>query len=124
MDKSLPKRIWLAGLGAISRGEKEGEEWLAELMEEGEVFEQEKKSDIEQSLLNMTDKLRNSQNNVKQRLGNMEHTFEHKVSKTLNKIGLISREELNSLEQRLANLEQTFKDSEINSDIDSDTQRK
>jgi len=106
MNKTLlPKKIWLAGLGAISRAEKEGETWLEELMSEGEVFEQDKKEDLDQALLNMTEKVQDGKVKVKHRIENIEHTFESKVSSTLGKLGIVSKNELHALRERLEELE-------------------
>jgi len=108
MDKSLPKRIWLAGLGAISRAEREGDEWLSELMAEGEIFEREKKAEIDHALMHMTEKLKGGQGRVKQKLGDIESTFESKVSKTLRKVGLVSKKELSALKVRIDELERNL----------------
>jgi poly(hydroxyalkanoate) granule-associated protein len=111
MDKSLPKKIWLAGLGAIARAEKEGEEWLESLMEEGEQFESEKKEDLDKALSSMTDKVKESPTRVREKFGNIENTFESKISNTLGKLGMVSRDELSSLNERLSALEAQLKSS-------------
>ncbi len=108
--KLLPKRIWLAGLGAIARAEKEGEEWLEELMRDGEVYESEKKDDLDQVLLNMTGKVKESTSRVRQSFDNIEQTFEHKVSNTMSKIGLVSKKELDKVKNQLDELEQKLKE--------------
>lgn len=105
MDTSLPKKIWLAGLGAIARAEREGDVWLEELMAEGEIFEREKKDDIDNALQEMTNKVKGSRNRVKQRFDSIESTFETKVSKLLHKVGLASADELGELQSRLEALE-------------------
>ncbi|WP_196157708.1 phasin family protein [Reinekea sp. G2M2-21] len=105
MDTSLPKKIWLAGLGAIARAEREGDVWLEELMAEGETFEREKKDDIDNALQEMTERVKGSRNRVKQRFDSIESTFETKVSKLLHKVGLASADELGILQSRLDALE-------------------
>jgi poly(hydroxyalkanoate) granule-associated protein len=105
MDKHLPKKIWLAGLGAIARAEHEGDEWLDQLMKDGELFESEKKDDLDQILLNISEKAKDSGNRVKEKFSNIENTFESKVSDTLTKLGMVSKDELKSLQQRLKDIE-------------------
>jgi poly(hydroxyalkanoate) granule-associated protein len=109
MDKSLPKKIWLAGLGAIARAESEGEEWLESLMKEGEQFESEKKEDLDKALNTMTDKVKESPNRVREKFGDIENTFESKISNTLGKLGMVSKDELSSLNERLSALEAQLK---------------
>jgi poly(hydroxyalkanoate) granule-associated protein len=109
MDKSLPKKIWLAGLGAIARAEKEGDEWLETLMKEGETFESEKKDDLDKVLTTMTEKVKESPTKVKEKFGNIENTFESKISDTLGKLGMVSKDELSSLKERLTAIEAQLK---------------
>ncbi len=108
--KLLPKNIWLAGLGAIARAEKKGDEWLEELMRDGEVYESEKKDDLDQALLNMTGKVKESTSRLRQSFDNIEQSFERKVSSTMSKIGLVSKRELDKVKGQLDELEQKLKE--------------
>lgn len=106
MDKNLPKKIWLAGLGALARAEEEGESWLNDLMKEGEEFEQAKKEEIQQAVLEMGSKLKETKQHTKQRFENIEKTFETKISEALGHIGLASKDEVTVLKSRLQELEE------------------
>lgn len=105
MDKLLPKKIWLAGLGALSRAEHEGEEWLSSLMQEGERYEKEKKDELDEALTQMTDRLKDNHHRVKEKFTNIESSFENKVKDALSRIGLVSKSELTVLKERLEALE-------------------
>ena len=105
MDKNLPKKIWLAGLGAIARAENEGEEWLETLMEDGKQYELDKKEDLDQVLLSMTERMKEGQQRVRQKVSHIEQTFEGKISDALSRIGLVSKDELSGLKERLETLE-------------------
>lgn len=109
MDRTLPKKIWLAGLGALSRAEKEGDAWLEDLMHEGAEYEQERKNDLDQALLNMTERMAEGQHRARQRFGNIESAFEDKVTQALGKMGMVTRSQMNTLEQRLNDLEEQLK---------------
>lgn len=105
MDKLLPKKIWLAGLGALARAENEGEEWLESLMKDGERYEADKKDDLDQALLSMTERVKEGQQRVRQKVSHIEQTFESKISDALGRMGMVSKEELSQLHERLATLE-------------------
>jgi poly(hydroxyalkanoate) granule-associated protein len=112
MDKSLPKKIWLAGLGAIARAEKEGDDWLKELMEEGSHFEQDKKDELDQVLLSLNEAFKENQGKIREKFGNIENSFETKVSSALGRIGLVSKDELDDLKARLETIEKNLQAQE------------
>lgn len=120
MDKSLPKKIWLSGLGAIARADREGDAWLQELMAEGEAFEQEKKTEIDQAISQMTEKAKQNHHSTKHRISDIESTFEHKVASLFGKIGFVSKGELKLLHERLANIEQQINANIKDSNNDND----
>lgn len=106
MDRSLPRKIWLAGLGAIARAEHDGEAWLDELMAEGQRYEEEQQAELNKALSQLTHAAQKAEQRAHSRFGNIESAFETKVSQTLGKIGIITRDQLDSLEQKLTEIEQ------------------
>lgn len=107
-NKPLPQKIWLAGLGAIARAEREGEKWLEELMVDGQAYELDKKEELDNVLLAMTDTAQSEKKHLKQRISNIEKAFENRVSKTLMKLGMVSNKELDALSKRLSELEKAI----------------
>lgn len=105
MDTNLPKKIWLAGLGALSRAEQEGDHWLEQLMRDGEGYEQARQKELDNLLIAMTGSLQKHQHHVRQRFDDIETAFEDKVTQALNRMGMVSKSQLHTLEKRLAELE-------------------
>jgi len=106
---NLPKRIWYAGLGALSRAEKEGEEWLDDLVEEGQFYESEQKDKMEDVFDQLKTRLGEEAENVGRKMDNIEKTFERKVSETLSRLGLASRSEYDELQRKMADLQEELK---------------
>lgn len=109
MDKSLPKKIWLAGLGAISRAEQEDDTWLEQLMLDGERYELAQQEELDRLLLAMSGSLQKHQHRARHRFEDIESAFEDKVTQALNRLGLVSKSQLQTLETRLAELEAQLK---------------
>ena len=107
-DLSLVEKIWFAGLGALARAEKQDEVWLEELIEDGRIYEESRKDDINQSLKNLSEQTDETQSKMRHRFADIEASFENKVSETLHHLGLASKKDINALKKRLKNIEENI----------------
>ncbi|MRR07112.1 MAG: phasin superfamily protein [Deltaproteobacteria bacterium] len=92
------EKAFLAGLGAVALSKKKTEEFLAELKESYRLNEEEGKAFLERTQEMVQD--------GRKRLAEMAET---EVSKVVDKLGLISREEFDSLLKRVEELEKKMR---------------
>ena len=102
--KDSVNKIWLAGLGALSTAEQEGQKWFKTLVEKGEEYQkrgQERVEDVKERFEDAADK-------AKERAGGTFGKFEEKidelVSNTLRRTGVPGREEIAALTKRVEEL--------------------
>ena len=102
------REIWLAGLGALSRLEEEGDKVFTDLVERGESYEAKRRQQIE----DVTSGLRKQQEaltkDVTERLDNATDSVEKAVSDTLSgtlgRIGVPTRAEVRGLSRKVGEL--------------------
>lgn len=102
------REIWLAGLGALSRLEEEGDKVFQTLIERGKDYEDKRREQIEKT----TEDLRNQQasftEDVTERLDDATKSVEEAVtdtlSGTLGRLGVPSQDEVRGLSRRVGEL--------------------
>lgn len=104
------REIWLAGLGALSRLEKEGDKVFQSLVERGKSYESKRREQFEEATDNLRDRQKSFTRDVTQRLDDATKTVEEAVSDTLSgtlgSIGVPTRNEVRSLSRRVGELSQ------------------
>ena len=100
--RKYTKQIWLAGLGAFSRAEEEGNKLFDSLVKVGEELES-KTSDVGEVVAKSPEKARVSVNETKDRV---EKLIDHSVQHSLNRIGLATSRDVQHLEQLILQLHQ------------------
>ena len=108
MDTHLPRTVWLAGLGALHRAETEGDAWLAQLMRDGEHYEQAHQQELNEQLSSLHRAQPEPTTPSRHRFTNIEAAFEDKVAQALGRLGIVSKSQLKALEHRLVELEAEF----------------
>lgn len=109
------QQIWLAGMGAIARAQKEGPAAFTEAVAEGFKLLDRSRSNAEQAI---RDAFEAAQESVQTRFGsardqatetwdNLEALFQSRVQKALNQIGVPSAEEVRILTRRVAELNES-----------------
>lgn len=91
--KESAYKIWLAGLGALSAAEEEGERLFKRLVEKGEEMESKGKNRME-----------DAQAAVSETLKDVEKSFDERLTGALQRIGVPSREEIRTLTRRVEEL--------------------
>jgi poly(hydroxyalkanoate) granule-associated protein len=106
------QQIWLAGMGAIARAQKEGPAAFTEAVAEGLKLLERSRSNAEQAI---RDAFEAAQDTVQTRFGsardqanetwdNLEALFQSRVQRALNQLGVPSAEEIRVLTRRVAEL--------------------
>ena len=106
------QQIWLAGMGAIARAQKEGPAAFQDAVAEGFKLLSESRSSAEQVI---RDVFESAQDSVQARIGsardqasetweNLEALFQSRVHKAMQQLGVPSAEEIRVLTRRVAEL--------------------
>ncbi len=106
------QQVWLAGMGAIARAQKEGPAAFTDAVGEGLKLLERSRSSAEQAI---RDVFESAQDTVQTRFGsardqatetwdNLESLFQSRVQKALNQLGVPSAEEIRVLSRRVAEL--------------------
>ncbi len=109
------QQIWLAGMGAIARAQKEGPSAFTDAAAEGFKLLERSRSNAEQAI---RDVFEAAQESVQTRFGsardqaaetwdNLESLFQSRVQKALNQIGVPSAEEVRVLTRRVEELNES-----------------
>jgi len=111
------QQIWLAGMGAIAKAQKEGPAAFQEAVADGLKLLTRSRSGAEQMI---RDAFEAAQDSVQTRIGsardqatetwdNLEALFQSRVHKALQQLGVPSGEEIRLLNQRVAELNESVK---------------
>jgi poly(hydroxyalkanoate) granule-associated protein len=94
------QRIWLAGLGAFERARAEGPRMFDTLVEQGKSLGGQARDAADQALRN----LREGASTAGGRFDKLEQVFEDRVSKSLKRLGVLTRGEVADLSQNVRDL--------------------
>ena len=83
------QKIWLAGLGAFARAKAEGPKMFEVLAEQGKSFAERARGAADQALQSV----RESAGGAGGRFEKLEQVFEDRVSKSLGRLGVMTRAE-------------------------------
>ena len=102
------REIWLAGLGALQRLEKEGDKVFESLVERGKQYEDKRRDQIEGATESLRDRQKELTHDVTKRLDDATKSVEKAVSDTLSgtlgQIGVPTRDEVRDLSHRVGQL--------------------
>lgn len=105
---SRAREIWLAGLGALSRLEEEGDKVFRNLVERGEDYEKKRRQQIEDAASNLQKQQESLTEGVTRRIDDATKSVEKAVSDTfsgtLNRIGVPTRDEVQGLSKKVGDL--------------------
>lgn len=111
------REVWLAGLGALSQVEEEGDKVFERLVERGEKYESKRRkqfgdatSEFTKRQESITDEVNRRFEDVSRRVSDAAHTVEETVTSTLNdtlgRLGVPTREEVQGLSDKVGQLSQ------------------
>jgi len=102
------REIWLAGLGALSRLEQEGDKVFESLVERGKDYEDKRSQQFKEATENFRQQQESLTHDVSKRLDDATKSVEKAVSDTLSgtlgRIGVPTRDEVRGLSRRVGEL--------------------
>lgn len=104
------REIWLAGLGALSRLEQEGDKVFQSLVERGKSYENKRRKQFEEATDTLLERQESFAQDVTQRLDDattsVEKIVSDTLSETLGSIGVPTNNEVRGLSRRVGELSQ------------------
>ena len=94
------QKIWLAGLGAFERAKAEGPKMFETLVEQGKGLSEKAREAADQALR----AVRANANDMGGRFDKLEQVFEDRVSKSLNRLGVLTRGEVSDISRQVQEL--------------------
>lgn len=94
------QKIWLAGLGAFERAKAEGPKMFEVLVEQGKGLAERARGAADQALQSV----REGASGAGGRFDKLEQVFEDRVSKSLGRLGVMTRAEVAVLSKQVASL--------------------
>ncbi len=105
-DKS--QQIWLAGLGAFSKAQEEGNKVFENLVKEGEDLQARTRKLADETVQEVTEKVNTIAGTVSGRANaqwdKLESVFEERVARALARLGVPTNKDLQSLSKRIEQL--------------------
>jgi poly(hydroxyalkanoate) granule-associated protein len=101
------KQIWLAGMGAYSKAQKEGTKFFDSLVEEGEEFQKQAKKAAEDAFGDVKAKASKSWDQLS--WSQLELAFEDGVARALHALSVPSKKDLDTLSHDVAELTKVTK---------------
>ena len=102
------REIWLAGLGALSRVEEEGDKVFKTLVERGRDYEDKRRQQIDDATSSLKKRQDALTSDVSQRIDDATKTVEDVVNRTVNstlgRIGVPTRHEVQGLSDKVGEL--------------------
>ena len=95
--KDSANQIWLAGLGAFAKAQKEGVKVFESLVAEGEKFQEKTKTAADDRLADVRARATGTWDKL-------EKVFEDRVARALNSLSVPSRKDIEHLSRRVAEL--------------------
>ncbi|CAM3250080.1 poly(3-hydroxyalkanoate) granule-associated protein PhaI [Pseudomonas floridensis] len=109
--KLYARKIWLAGLGAYSKVNEEGTQYVRELIKTGEEAEKEARKALDQKLEaansemdSIKGEVSDAKGRVEAQLDRIESAFDRRVAKALNRVGIPSKHDVDTLSAKLDEL--------------------
>lgn len=99
--KSAGRNLWLASLGAVAEVEESGRDLFSHLVERGRPFEEKQRQVWEQAFEKAGDK---TQETVRELSTLVQDTMEFETKGVLQKLGLLTRDDVKILTSRLDTL--------------------
>lgn len=102
-------RIWLAGLGAYVKTQKESEKLFQSLVEEGEKVEKQAKKAAEARFEEAKGKVVAFRGKASRQIDRLEELFQERIAQVLNRLGVPTQEDIQELTKRVEALNESIK---------------
>ena len=102
-------QIWLAGLGAMAQAQAQGTKAFEALVSDGLAFQRKSQAEAQQRIHEATERFTHLAQDFGQqasgRVDRLEHVFEDRVAKALQRLGIPSLHDLEQLSARIEAIE-------------------
>ena len=98
------QQIWQAGLGAFARAQKEGGRFFEQLVQQGKKLESTTRQVAETAMKTVKKQAADTVDDATGRWDKLEQVFEERVSRSLNKLGVLTAKDVDQLTRKVADL--------------------
>ena len=98
------QKIWLAGLGAFSRARTEGDSMFNLLVEQGKGLRDRAREAADEAAKTIRTQADAASAQAQGQLGRLEQAFEERMSRSLNRLGVLTRQEVDDLSRQVQEL--------------------
>lgn len=105
------QEIWLAGLGAFAKAQREGGKIFQNLVRTGREVEHRREDAGGETGFEFGQKAEQMREQAAVRLDRLEHVIEDRLAKVLDRLDLPRRSDLEALSRRIERLEETLKET-------------
>ena len=98
------QKIWLAGLGAFSRARSEGDKMFDTLVEQGKGLRERARGAADEAMKTVRTQADATYNQAQGQWDKLEQVFEERVSRSLNRLGVMTRQEMDELSRQVQTL--------------------
>ena len=98
------QKIWLAGLGAFSRARTEGDGMFNTLVEQGKGLRERARGAADQALKTVRTQADATMEQAQGQWDKLEQVFEDRVSRSLNRLGVLTTREVDDLTRQVKDL--------------------
>ena len=106
------QQVWLAGLGAFARAQREGPKLFESLIEEGSALQQEQRAKVEHVVKGawkgvrqqVDSRAEQARTRATETLDNLEEMFQTRVQKALQQLGMPTSQEIGALSRKVNEL--------------------
>ena len=101
------QKIWLAGLGAFSRAKTEGDSMFNVLVEQGKGLRERARGAADQALKTARTQADTTLGQAQGQWDKLEQVFEDRVSRSLNRLGVLTSREVDDLARQVKELNES-----------------
>jgi poly(hydroxyalkanoate) granule-associated protein len=98
------QKIWLAGLGAFARARTEGDKFFELLVEQGKGLRGKTENAADQALKSVRSQADATLSTAQGKWDKLEQVFEDRVSRSLNRLGVLTSKDVDELARQVADL--------------------
>jgi len=102
------RQIWLAGLGAFAKAEKEGSKLFEVLVKRGEEVESQVMQKTEEAIEGLKGRLEEVKDQAANNWNKLEKAFQKRVTRALHRLGVPSREDIQDLAKQVNALQESI----------------
>ncbi|MBL0140938.1 MAG: phasin family protein [Betaproteobacteria bacterium] len=104
------QKIWLAGLGAFARARTEGDKLFDLLVEQGKLIRTKSGTAADHALKSVRSQADATFSNAQGKWDKLEQVFEDRVSRSLNRLGVLTSKDVDELARQVSDLNDSVRD--------------